>query len=91
LLPIPDSAGALSVDAGLPAPKSAANPAVGVSVSATSTYVVDWVGRTREHAEQQAIANVAGPMTVGRKAPWRTRDTVPIGNEHGDVCGARIP
>jgi hypothetical protein len=81
------------IAAGAAAGGASSNPAVGfavgVAVSAGGSYVVDWVGRTRQHAEQQAIADVAAPMKVGRKAPWRIRHTIPIGDEHGHVWVVR--
>ena len=79
--------------AGAAAGGASSNPAVGfavgVAVSAAGSYAVDWVGRTRQHAEQQAITDAAAPMKVGGKAPWRIRHTIPIGNEHGDVLVVR--
>ena len=81
------------IAAGAAAGGSTSNPAVGfavgVAVSAGSSYVVDWVGRTRQHAEQQAIADAAATMKVSHKAPWRIRHIIPIGNEHGDVWVVR--
>ena len=59
--------------------------AVGVGVDAAATYAVNWVGRTRQHAEQQAIADAAANTIVGGEAPWRIRHTIPIDNEHGDL------
>jgi hypothetical protein len=83
---IPEIAG---IVAGAAAGGSSSNPAVGfavgVGVDAGATYVVDWIGRTRQHAEQQAIADAAADTIVGGETPWRIRHTIPIGNEHGDL------
>ena len=83
---IPEIAGVVS---GAVAGGSTGNPAVGfavgVGVDAAATYAVDWVGRSRQHAEQQAIADAAANTIVGGEAPWRIRHTISIGNEHGDL------
>ena len=83
---IPEIAG---IAAGAAAGGSSGNPAVGfavgVGVDAAATYAVNWIGRTRQHAEQQAIADAAANTIVGGAAPWRIRHTIPIGNEHGDL------
>jgi hypothetical protein len=63
------------------------NPAIGfavaVAVDAGASYAVSYYGRTRQGAEQDAIAEVAGPLPVGTQAAWRIEHTIPIGNEHG--------
>jgi hypothetical protein len=64
-----------------------ANPAVGfavaVAVDASATYAVRYYGRTRQGAEQDAIAQVAGDLPVGAAADWKIEHTIPIGDEHG--------
>jgi hypothetical protein len=66
-----------------------ANPAVGfavgVAIDAGATYVVRYYGRTRQGAEQDAIAQVAGDLPIGTEAAWKIEHTIPIGDEHGQL------
>jgi hypothetical protein len=66
-----------------------ANPvvgfAVGVGVGAAADAGVKWFGRSRQDAEQTAIAEVAGALAVGAPAPWHISHDLPFGNEHGTV------
>jgi len=66
-----------------------ANPAVGYAVAVGTAAAADvafaWVSRTRQGAEQDAIATVAGNLPAGQTAPWRIRHDIPLGNEHGEV------
>lgn len=66
-----------------------ASPAIGFAVgvgTATATgYAVSWYGRSRAHSEQDAIAQVAGSLPVGGRAPWHIDHLIPIGNEHGEL------
>jgi hypothetical protein len=59
-----------------------ANPAigfaVGVAVDAGATYAVRYYGRTRQGAEQDAIAEVAGDLPIGTEAAWKIEHTIPI-------------
>lgn len=57
--------------------------AVGVATDAAANYVVRYYGRTRQQAEQDAIAEVAGPLPPGAGATWKIEHDIPIGNEHG--------
>jgi hypothetical protein len=57
--------------------------AVGVATDAAANYTVRWVGRVRQGAEQDAIAQVAGLLPVGVEAKWKIEHTIPIGDEHG--------
>jgi hypothetical protein len=59
--------------------------AVGVAVDAGATYVLRYYGRSRQGAEQDAIAQVAGDLPVGTKATWKIEHTIPIGDEHGQL------
>src|SRR5262249_44815956 len=59
--------------------------AVGVATDAGANYVVRYYGRTRQGAEQDAIAQVAGTLPVGGGATWKIEHTIPIGNEHGEL------
>ena len=43
------------------------------------------LGRTRQGAEQDAIADVAGELPVGTEAAWKIEHTIPIGDEHGQL------
>jgi hypothetical protein len=64
--------------------------AVGIGVRAATDYTVRYVGRVRQRAEQDAIAEVAGDLAPGAVAPWRVDHTIPIGNEHGSVRVTRV-
>ncbi len=59
--------------------------AVGVATDAGATYTFRYIARTRQGAEQDAIAQVAGDLPVGAKAAWKIEHTVPIGDEHGQL------
>jgi hypothetical protein len=63
------------------------NPAVGFAVAvatdAAANYVVRYYGRSRQQAEQDAIAQIAGLLPPGTSASWRIEHDIPIGNEHG--------
>ncbi len=66
-----------------------ANPAVGfavaVAVDAGANYAVRYYGRSRQGAEQDAIAQIAGALPIGTEAAWKIEHTIPIGNEHGQL------
>jgi hypothetical protein len=66
-----------------------ANPAVGfavaVAVDAGANYAVRYYGRSRQGAEQDAIAQIAGALPNGTEATWKIEHTIPIGNEHGQL------
>jgi hypothetical protein len=70
------------------------SPAVGflvaVATDAGANYVVRYVGRTRQGAEQDAIAQVAGDLPIGTEADWKIEHTIPIGNEHGRLQVVRV-
>jgi hypothetical protein len=59
--------------------------AVGVAVDAAASAAVRYVGRSRQQAEQDAIAQAAGELRLGEAAPWRIEHDIPIGNEHGEL------
>ncbi len=71
-----------------------ANPfvgfAVGVCTAAAADSLYKWFGRTRAHAEQEAIAAAAAGLPEGGAAPWYVRHTIPVGNEGGEVRVTRI-
>jgi hypothetical protein len=47
--------------------------------------VVRWYGRTRQGAEQDVIAQLAGGLPLHDKASWEIRHFIPLGNEHGEL------
>jgi hypothetical protein len=59
--------------------------AVGVAVDAGANYVIRFYGRSRQNAEQDAMAEVAGELPVGTEAAWKIEHTIPIGDEHGQL------
>jgi hypothetical protein len=75
------------VVAGGVAGAASANPAVGfavgVATDAAATAGLNYIGRSRQGAEQDAIAHVAGELEIGAQADWKIEHTIPIGNEHG--------
>ena len=68
----------------------AAGFAIGVATNAGVDELVNWIGRSRQGAEQDAIAAVAGGLAVGESRSWRIRHTIPIGNEHGELRVVRV-
>jgi len=82
----PDIAAVIS---GAAAGGATGNPAigfaVGVAVDAAGSAAVRYVGRSRQQAEQDAIAEAAGELRLGGAAPWRVEHDIPIGNEHGEL------
>jgi hypothetical protein len=68
---------------------STGSPAIGflvaVATDAGANYVIRYYGRTRQGAEQDAIAQVAGELPLGTEAAWKIEHTIPIGNEHGQL------
>jgi hypothetical protein len=64
--------------------------AVGVATDAGAHYAFRYISRTRQGAEQDAIAQVAGEMPVGSEAVWKIEHTIPIGNEHGRLRVVRV-
>jgi hypothetical protein len=71
-----------------------ASPAVGYAIGIGTQVALDelfkWSGRTRAHAEQEAIANAAADLPEGAAAPWHVDHTIPIGNEGGEVRVVRL-
>lgn len=66
---------------------ASANPAVGfavgVATDAAATASLNYIARSRQGAEQDAIARVAGDLEIGTEANWKIEHIIPIGNEHG--------
>lgn len=87
---VPQIAGVLS---GAAAGGGTASPALGFAVGvgvATATGAAEkWFGRSREHAEQEAIVRVAAALPVGGYARWHINHIIPFGNEHGELVVLR--
>jgi len=64
--------------------------AVGVAADAGANYAFRYISRTRQGAEQDAIAQTAGELPVGGEAAWKIEHTIPIGNEHGQLRVVRV-
>ncbi|MEO9188590.1 MAG: hypothetical protein ABI224_01110 [Acetobacteraceae bacterium] len=83
---LPSIVGVLS---GAAAGGGTASPAVGFAVgiaTATATGVaVKYYGKSRQHAEQEVIARLAGALPIGGRAPWRIRHYIPLGDEDGEI------
>ena len=83
---LPDVAGAIGGGvAGGASGNPAVGLAVGIAIDAVAEYAFNYVGRTRQQAEQDAIAAVAGNLPRDQAAVWRIRHDIPIGNEHGEL------
>jgi hypothetical protein len=63
---------------------------IGVATDAGANYAFRYISRTRQGAEQDAIAQVAGDLPVGGEAVWKIEHTIPIGNEHGRLRVVRV-
>lgn len=68
---------------------ASANPAVGYAVAVGTAAAADeafkYIGRVRQRAEQNAIADVASGLAEGQAATWSIHHDIPIDNEHGEV------
>ena len=97
LLPVLAGCTAVSNLAGLAAGGTAgaatANPALGFAVGVGVAVGVDelseWIVRSRERGEQDAIAKAAGAAPPGSPEPWVIHHTIPIGDEHGQFLVTR--
>jgi hypothetical protein len=73
---------------------ASANPAVGIAVGVAVNSGIDamtnHVVRTRQRAEQDAIAAEIATLDVGDGARWKIEHTIPFGNEHGEVRVTRM-
>ena len=49
----------------------------------------DYVVRSRQRGEQDAIADAAGAAPLGAAVPWEIRHTIPIGNRRGELAAVR--
>lgn len=59
--------------------------AVGVATEAAASAAVKYYGRSRQHAEQEAIAAAAADLPPGGQTAWHIDHTIPIGDEHGEL------
>ena len=59
--------------------------AVGVATDAGANYVLRYYGRSRQGAEQDAIAKVAGELPVGTHGSWKIKHFIPFDDEHGQL------
>ncbi len=64
--------------------------AVGVATSAAADEVVKWYGRSRQHAEQDALARRVGAAPLGGTGPWHIHHLIPLGDEHGEFEVVRL-
>ena len=58
---------------------------VGIAVHSGIDATVRYVVRTRQQAEQDAIAGTVATMEVGDSRPWKIDHDILVGNEHGEV------
>jgi hypothetical protein len=75
--------------AGIATGAAFANPAVGygvgVGTQAATAAGINWVMRSRQRAEQDAVAEVIGDLAPGELRSWRIEHDIPIGNQKGEV------
>jgi len=64
--------------------------AAGVAVDAAAHAGVRYVARTRQQAEQDAIATAASDLNAGEQVSWHINHDIPIGNEHGELRVVRL-
>jgi hypothetical protein len=82
----PQIAGLLSGGAvGVATASPALGFATGVAVDAATNAGVRYYGRSRQNAEQNAIAAAAGDLAAGGHSVWHIDHTIPIGDEHGEL------
>jgi len=83
---ISDNAAVMSGDAaGVSSDSPGLGCAVGVAADAAATGGVKWYGRSRQQAEHDAIAAVAGPLQVGGRGARHVAHIILIGDEHGTL------
>jgi len=65
------------------------NPAVGFAVAvatdAAANAGIRYYGRSRQQAEQDAIAAAAGELVPGQRTTWKIEHDIPIGDERGEL------
>jgi hypothetical protein len=63
---------------------------IGLGVQSLARAGLDYTQRELQQAEQDSIANAAGPLAMGTVASWAIRHTVPLAYNHqGRVTVAR--
>ena len=84
----------IGLAAGYASGGATANPAVGfavgVGVSAAADQAVKWYGRSRQHAEQDALARRVGAAPLGGTGRWHIHHLIPLGDEHGEFEVVRL-
>jgi hypothetical protein len=69
----------------------AAATGIGLGVAAGANLGLQYVERDVHRAEQDQIAQAAGPLTPGVVGHWSVTHTIPIeDNEHGDLVVTRL-
>jgi hypothetical protein len=64
---------------------------IGLGVAAGATAALQTVERNVHRAEQDQIAQAAGPLDPGVVGHWKVRHDIPIeSNEHGDLVVTRL-
>lgn len=75
--------------AGVATGAATTNPAVGVGVGimvdGAVSAAVNYTFRTLHQAQQDHIATQAGALVVGESRAWAIKNSIPYGNEHGQV------
>ncbi|HET8996312.1 MAG TPA: hypothetical protein VFN42_06560 [Acetobacteraceae bacterium] len=64
--------------------------AVGVATDTATTAGLQWYGRSRANAEQNAIARIAGGLELGQQHAWHIHHIIPFGDEHGELYVVRV-
>lgn len=69
----------------------AAATGIGLGIAAGANAGLQYVERDVHKAEQDRIAEAAGPLDVGTVGHWSVTHTIPIENdEHGDLAVTRL-
>ncbi|MGG4775511.1 hypothetical protein ACLO87_12840 [Paenalcaligenes sp. Me52] len=66
-----------------------ANPAIGFSIGVTfqaaTDALVKYVLREWQNDQQNYMANLAGSLPIGQTVSWEVSNTIPYGNEKGQL------
>lgn len=86
-----DLAGIAGAGAASAVTSSAAGAAaIGLGVRSVASEGLKYVTRRVHRAEQDAIAQAAGPLAPGATAPWSVTHSIPVeDDEHGDLAVIR--
>jgi hypothetical protein len=87
-----DVAGIAGAGAASAVTKSAAlATGIGLGIQSSARFGLQFVERDVHGAEQDRIAQAAGPLPVGGVAGWSVHHRIPIeANEHGEVTVTRV-